>query len=69
MFAFGDASFNGSMGGQVLSANIVSIASTWNGGGYWEFGADGGVFAFGDATYAGRAPVSSTSSVASGTVA
>ena len=69
VFAFGDASFDGSMGGQVLGANIVSIASTWDGGGYWEFGTDGGVFAFGDAIYAGRAPVSSTSSVVSGTVA
>jgi hypothetical protein len=53
VFAFGDASFYGSMAGQGLSQPIVGIASTPDGRGYWEVGADGGVFAFGDAGFYG----------------
>lgn len=36
-----------------LTAPIVGIAATPTGGGYWEAGADCGVFAFGNATYDG----------------
>ena len=36
--------------------NIVSIVPTPDGGGYWLIGADGGVFAFGDATSQGSLP-------------
>src|ERR1019366_2666878 len=39
--------------GLVLNAPIVSAAATPTGGGYWLVGADGGVFAFGDAGYHG----------------
>ena len=58
IFAFGDATFDGSMGGQPLNAPIVGLAATpdANGaasGGYWEVASDGGIFAFGDATFDG----------------
>jgi 3D (Asp-Asp-Asp) domain-containing protein len=53
VFAFGDARFFGSMGGQRLSAPIVGMAATPTGAGYWLVGADGGVFAFGDAVFLG----------------
>ena len=56
VFAFGDATFAGSMGGRHLDAPVVSIGVPADGGGYWEFASDGGVFAFGSATFAG-APV------------
>jgi len=53
VFAFGDANFYGSTGGQHLNAPIVAIAPTPDGHGYWEVGGDGGVFAFGDAAFYG----------------
>ncbi|MHB1583948.1 MAG: NHL repeat-containing protein, partial [Acidimicrobiales bacterium] len=53
LFAFGDAAFYGSMGGQHLVAPIVGIAATPDGHGYWEVAADGGLFAFGDAAFYG----------------
>lgn len=37
-----------------VGAPIVGIASTPSGKGYWLVAADGGVFAFGDATYLGN---------------
>ena len=49
VFAFGDAPFYGSMGGQRLNAPIVGMAATPDGHGYWLVAADGGVFNFGDA--------------------
>ena len=62
-FSFGDAPFDGSMGGQRLNAPIVGMASTSSAGtaspaspalfGYVLVGADGGVFAFGDAPFYG----------------
>ena len=39
---------------QNSNAPIVGIAATPTGKGYWLVGADGGVFAFGDATFFGR---------------
>jgi len=39
--------------GVVLNAPIVSVSATPDGHGYWLVGADGGVFAFGDATFHG----------------
>ncbi|MDA8279290.1 MAG: hypothetical protein M0Z63_02510, partial [Actinomycetota bacterium] len=36
-----------------LNSPVVGIAPTPDGGGYWLVGADGGVFSFGDASYAG----------------
>jgi ribosomal protein L24E len=41
----------GSNGGAGLTAPAVGIASTPDGGGYWLASANGGVFAFGDATF------------------
>jgi subtilase family serine protease len=53
IFAFGDAQFYGSMGGQPLNQPIVSVAATPDDGGYWEVASDGGIFAFGDAQFYG----------------
>ncbi|HEX2038831.1 MAG TPA: prenyltransferase/squalene oxidase repeat-containing protein [Acidimicrobiales bacterium] len=53
VFAFGTASFHGSLGGVHLNQPIVGIASTPSGRGYWLVAADGGVFAFGDARFHG----------------
>ncbi len=53
VFAFGNASFEGSMGGTKLNAPVVGIAATPDGKGYWEVAADGGVFGFGDASFEG----------------
>ena len=65
VFCFGNASFHGSSGqiNPALPAGgsnsftpaqaIVGIAATPDGGGYWMVGADGGVYAFGDAAFHG----------------
>lgn len=41
------------MGGRTLNAPVISIGVPSDGGGYWEFAGDGGVFAFGMAAFAG----------------
>jgi hypothetical protein len=53
VFAFGTATFDGSMGGRHLAAPIVGISSTPDGHGYWLVASDGGLFAFGDAGFYG----------------
>jgi len=53
VFAYGNAVFYGSTGGQHLNAPIVGFATTPDGKGYWLVGADGGVFSYGDATFYG----------------
>jgi len=53
IFAFGGATFYGSMGGTPLNAPVVNVAATPDDGGYWEVASDGGVFAFGDAGFYG----------------
>jgi len=63
IFSFGDAPFDGSMGGHHLNAPIVGMASTSSAAsaqpaypalfGYVLVGSDGGVFAFGDAPFYG----------------
>ncbi len=53
LFAFGDAAFHGSMGGQPLNQPIVGMAASPGGAGYWEVASDGGLFAFGDAGFYG----------------
>ena len=53
---FGDASFFGSTGNIKLNQPITGIAATPTGHGYWMTASDGGVFAFGDAVFAGAAP-------------
>ncbi|HEY7946422.1 MAG TPA: family 43 glycosylhydrolase, partial [Acidimicrobiales bacterium] len=52
VFAFGAARFAGSMGGESLGAPVVGGVHDPGTGGYWEVGADGGIFAF-DAPFAG----------------
>jgi hypothetical protein len=41
---------------KISVSNIVSIVPTADGGGYWLIGSDGGVFAFGDASFIGSLP-------------
>jgi hypothetical protein len=53
VFAYGDAAFYGSMGGDRPNAPIAGIARTDDGHGYWLVSWDGGVFAFGDARFSG----------------
>jgi len=53
VFAYGDANYYGSMGGQALNAPVAGIARTSDGHGYWLVSWDGGVFAFGDAEFSG----------------
>ena len=53
VFAFGSASFYGSMGGSHLNSPIVGIAAMPTGHGYWEVAADGGIFSFGSASFHG----------------
>jgi len=53
VFAFGDAGFYSSMGGQRLNAGIVGMGATGDGKGYWLVASDGGVFSFGDAPFDG----------------
>ncbi|HKN41070.1 MAG TPA: hypothetical protein VJ456_18390, partial [Acidimicrobiia bacterium] len=52
IFAFGDARFNGSMGGKPLNAPVQSLVPDPDGSGYWLVASDGGVFAF-DAPFRG----------------
>ncbi|HEY7948447.1 MAG TPA: PQQ-binding-like beta-propeller repeat protein, partial [Acidimicrobiales bacterium] len=53
VFAFGGATFSGSMGATRLKAPVVGMAATSDGGGYWLVASDGGIFAFGDAAFSG----------------
>jgi hypothetical protein len=53
VFAYGDATFYGSMGGTRLNQPIVGIAPTPTGRGYWLVARDGGIFSFGDARFYG----------------
>jgi hypothetical protein len=53
VFTYGDAPFDGSLGGTHLNSPIVGMASTSDGQGYWLVAADGGVFTFGDAVFYG----------------
>jgi hypothetical protein len=67
LFSFGDSTYYGSVPGlglapagsanpRRLNAPIVGMVPTIDGGGYFMVGADGGVFAFGDARYEGSCP-------------
>jgi hypothetical protein len=67
VFAFGDAGFHGSIpglgldaagttGGRHLNAPVVGVVPTIDDKGYFMVGADGGVFAFGDAQFEGSCP-------------
>ena len=67
IFAFGDSGFYGSIPGlglhpagsgepNSLDAPIVGMVPSADGGGYFMVASDGGVFAFGDARFAGSCP-------------
>ena len=68
IFAYGDSGFFGSLPGlgiapagtsgavRKLNAPIVGMVPSADGGGYFMVGSDGGVFAFGDARFAGSCP-------------
>jgi beta-lactamase class A len=52
--AFG-AQTLGDLADQTLNMPLTGMASTPDGGGYWQVAADGGVFSFGDASFQGSA--------------
>ena len=73
VFAYGDATFEGSTGDRTLNRPIVASAETPSGRGYWLFASDGGVFTFGDAAFFGstgdrrlNAPIVAAESTPSG---
>ncbi len=47
--------WNGAIGGTRLAEPVVGMAPTATGNGYWFVASDGGVFAYGDATFLGSA--------------
>jgi hypothetical protein len=47
VFAYGDAVFHGSMGGQHLNSPAVGMTADNATIGYWLVASDGGVFSFG----------------------
>jgi Cu/Zn superoxide dismutase len=53
IFAFGDATFRGSRGGQRLNRPVVGMAATAGGDGYYLVASDGGIFAYGNAVFEG----------------
>ena len=53
MYHFGDAANHGSLAGVKGSRDIVGIAATIDGGGYWLVSSSGSVSDFGDAAFAG----------------
>jgi hypothetical protein len=68
IFSFGDAGFHGSIpglgilpagtpgNGRRLNAPVVGMVPSTDGGGYFMVASDGGVFAFGDASFEGSCP-------------
>jgi hypothetical protein len=75
VFAFGDAPYLGSMGAQSLAAPVIGIVATPSfvprpygfpdrpTEGYFLAGADGGIFAFGNAPFSGSSVGASTAPV------
>jgi SpoIID/LytB domain protein len=53
LFAFGDATYQGSADGLVLNRPVVGMAATADGKGYWLVASDGGIFGYGDARFYG----------------
>ena len=58
VFAFGDAPFEGSMGGTRLNQPVVGMAADTQTGGYWLVARDGGIFAFNAPFYGSMGGVS-----------
>ncbi|MDA8359934.1 MAG: hypothetical protein M0Z95_27355, partial [Actinomycetota bacterium] len=57
IYAFGDAGYMGSLPGLGVSVDdVVGMASTPDGGGYWLVSRTGGIYAFSDAGYMGSLP-------------
>jgi hypothetical protein len=52
VFAFGGSAFYGSPAG-TAGGNVIGLASTPTGNGYWIVGSDGSVYNFGAAQYFG----------------
>jgi hypothetical protein len=48
VFAYGDAPFKGSMGGEHLNEPMIGIRATQDGMGYWTVATDGGIFSYTD---------------------
>jgi hypothetical protein len=69
VFGFGDAEYDGSMGGIRLNAPLVGMADTPDGRGYWLAAADGGVFSFGNAPFEGSMGGTSTNAAVVGIAA
>ncbi|HYH50323.1 MAG TPA: hypothetical protein VEG38_12330 [Acidimicrobiia bacterium] len=63
VFAYGDAGFFGSLGGQKLNKPITDIIPTPTGQGYWLVAEDGGVFSFGDAKFFGSRATAARDSI------
>ena len=53
IFSYGDAPFEGSIGGHRLAQPMVGMASAGTGTGYWTVAADGGIFNYGGAGFYG----------------
>ncbi len=53
VFDLGNLSYCGGLNTAVLPSNVVSVATTPDGGGYWLLLADGSVYAFGNAKWYG----------------
>ncbi len=64
VFAYGDAAFEGSLGGHALKHPIVSMTAA-DMDGYWLTDSNGAVTAFGDAGYFGSTPQHLTAPVVS----
>jgi hypothetical protein len=55
IYAYGDATNLGSLGGTRLARPVVGLAESGDGAGYWLVASDGGIFSFGDAAFLGSA--------------
>lgn len=60
------AAYYGSVYGQHLVAPIVALVPTPDHNGYWQVGADGSVYAFGDAQWSGNAPAGAAAITSTG---
>src|SRR6516165_6735066 len=69
VFAYGNASYFGSMGGKDLNGAIKGIVASPDGEGYWLYAVDGGVFAFGDAPFLGSPALPSNARIPSMAIA